>query len=236
MKNKYILLVAVSLVCYLASAALDRVDSKQVTKQLKLELMSSKETYLLGEPVSLLIDLNNLDQEKGVLLNTFDPVYGSLKIYAHNDGKNVDYEYINPKWGILETNGLIGIGPNEKLSRSKLLLSRLKSDNTPEYFFQRAGTYSVKVSYQIQYAGQKTPITLESAPITITITEPVGDDLEVWNEMKANGEFAYFIEEGDFHIPSYKTEERAKFQQEIEGILSKYPKSFYTESLRQNLN
>ena len=78
--------------------------------------------------------------------------------------------------------------------------------------------------------------TIESEPIKITIEEPADEDLEVWNKIKNNGDFAYFIQEGDIRIPVYKMEERAKFQQEVEQILIDYPNSFYATSLRQSLD
>ena len=71
----------------------------------------------------------------------------------------------------------------------------------------------------------------------ITITEPNGENLDVWNKIKDNGDIGYFLQEGDLIRGRYYTaEERAKFQQEVQQIISEHPNSFYAQSLRQSLD
>jgi hypothetical protein len=77
---------------------------------------------------------------------------------------------------------------------------------------------------------------VESEPIKIVINEPVGEDLEVWNKIKDNGNFAYFIQEDEIRIPSFKPDEREKFSKEFEQIINQYPNSLYTQSFRLSLD
>lgn len=236
MKYKNILVAALGMFCFLALTSFSfsylKVDSKN---EIEIAVSSPKDTYLLGEAIPLLIEVKNLTGKEIDLIDTLDPIYGSLKLYVSDENKNVKYQYMNPKSGILDVSGFIKIKVNEKRSNSIQVLARLKSYDQAEYFFASAGIYYLQVSYQIRLIGQTKPIEIKSEPIKITISELEGEDLEVWNKVKDNGNFAYFMQEGDILIPSYKTEERAKFLQEIEQILIDYPNSFYTQSLGQSL-
>jgi len=59
------------------------------------------------------------------------------------------------------------------------------------------------------------PKFVDSEPIAITVEEPIGEDLEVWNRIKNDGKFAFFIQ--------------------VEDILQKYPRSIYAAPLRRSL-
>ena len=237
MKYKNILIIAFGAFCFLVLASFDFAYIKGESKnEIQLVASSSKDTYLLGEVIPLVVEVNNLTGKEIVLTDTLDPIYGSLKLYVSNENKTIEYQYMNPKSGILDVSGFIKIKAGEKRSNSVQVLAKLRSYNQAEYFFDSAGTYYLQASYQIQLIGQTKPIEIKSEPIKITINEPKGEDLEVWNKIKDNGDFAYFIQEGEILIPIYKTEERAKFQQEVEQILIDYPNSFYATSLRQSLD
>lgn len=235
MKNNKILVTSFGMFCLLALASFGfgylNVNS---TSNIEIALSSSKTTYLLGEPIPILIEVNNLSEEEVVLTNTLDPIYGSLKFYVSSKDKSVEYQYMNPKSGILDVSGFIKIKPDENQSNSIQVLARLKSYDQAEYVFSSAGNYDLQVSYQIQMIGQTKPIEIKSNPVKITIQEPVGENLEVWNKIKNDGNFAYFIQEGDVYIP-YRTEEREKFLNKVEQIINQFPNSFYAESLRQSL-
>lgn len=236
MKNKNILIITSGVFCLLALVNLGFGYLRDGSKNdIGIVVHSLKDTYLLGEPIQLQIDVNNLTGKELVLVNSLDPVYGSLKLYVSSEDKSVDYQYMSPKSGILDTSGFTKIGPREKQSKSIQILARLTSYDQAEYFFERAGTYYLHASYQIHLVGEPKPIEIKSEPIRIIIDEPRGDDLVVWNLVKDSGNFAYFIQEGEILIPSWKSGERAKLQQKVEQIVNRYPNSFYAESLRQSL-
>lgn len=233
MKSRNSWILGFILFAFFATVGLGVVVGRKPGTDLQLKVESSKDTFMLGEPIMLDVELLNTSGKDLVLVNTFDPTYGSLKIYSRSGQKSV--EYMNPKWGILELNGITKIKANEGLSNNVSVLARLEPENVAKFFYTKAGTYSVKVSYEIRYPGQEKAQVLESDPIELRIVEPVGDDLTVWNRMKNNGAIGYFIQHGDTHILSYKTEERKKLKEEVEQIIEQYPDSFYAASLTDSL-
>jgi hypothetical protein len=235
-KYKNILIAVFSGFCLLAFTnfvfGYKKCDSK---KEIEVIVSFTKDSYLLGEVIPLLIEINNLTGKEIILRDTIDPIYGSLTLYVTNDTKTVESQYMNPKFGILESNSIIKIKAGERQSNSIQILAKLKSDNEATYFLDKAGTYNLLASYHIQLAGQAKPIEIKSESIKLNIAEPAEDDSEVWNKIKDNGNIAYFLQEGDFNIPLYKLKEKEKLKQEIEQIIIDYPNSFYAKSFKKSL-
>lgn len=213
-------------------------------KDLSLEIIPAKNFFSLGELVKLKFKFTNESSESVRLGNYLDAKYGYLKILISQDGINYK-EYSHANWGTADIKrGYISLKPGESVETSVKILwnyvpnvaniSRIsKKQLITNYAFPTKGNYFVKAISQIQLSNKIEKI--ESEPVQITLEKPVGDDLEVWNKIKDNGEIAYFIQEGDLRIPSYKTEERENLRQEIEQIIIDHPNSFYAESLRQSL-
>jgi hypothetical protein len=230
MRNLSILL---AVLFFFGLVELDKAQGQQVN-DLQLSLKSEKTTYFLGQPIPLLIELDNLSGNPIILPDTFDPFYGSLKFSVHDYDRNVNFEYMNPNWGILETSGLVRIGANEKLENRVQLLSRVKPDKSPAYFFQSEGTYDLRVSYQIQLPGGAAT-QVESRSIKIKLVKPVGENLKVWEKIKDNPEIGYFMQQSDFTIPFYRSKDRLRLQDEVEQLILTYPDSLYSDYLRSNL-
>ena len=206
----------------------------RATPELILVVDSPKAVYKLGEPITFSFELNNKTSEAIALLDIFGTENGYLHINVSKDGKNF-VGSDDPGWGILDMEGKTYIKPDENKIVSADILWNLSSRETAEFKFKETGVYFFKAYYTATVEGRNSPIKLESESIQITIEKPAGEDLEVWNKIKDNGDFAYFIQKGDFFIPSYKLEERETFQKEIEDIINQYPNSFYAQSLRQSL-
>jgi hypothetical protein len=254
MKNKIWTLVAIIIGFSIILLTIRTVRSVAANDSANLEMsvIVQKQTFKIGEVINLNVQLNNKGREKVSLLNTFNVGAGYLHIYISKQ-QNQFGKYSNPKWGIDDTfRGNIVLNPNESANEAisicwnnkpvtsdslspainkKMMEGKILTD----YAFSEPGIYYVKATYLINLMSQLKPILIESESIKITIEEPKGEDLEVWNKIKDNGNFAYFIQEGDMLIPSYKPEERAKFQAEVEQILTDYPNSFYAASLSQSL-
>lgn len=231
MKSKNSWILAFALLAYFATV--DVVLGQNLPTDLQLKVSASKETYMLGEPILLNVRLRNTSARELVLVNTFDPTYSSLKIYSRSDRNSS--EYMDPRWGLRELNGLITIKKDESLSNDVQLLARLEPENVAKFFYTTAGIYSVKVSYEVRRPRQETVEILESEPIELRIVEPVGVDQTVWNRIKNNGAIGYLIQHGDTHILFYKTEDRRKLKEEVEQIIDQYPDSFYAAGLKQSL-
>jgi hypothetical protein len=206
-------------------------------------VISSKNTYFLGEVVSLECLVKNTGIKNVKIAGELGLEDGTFSIWVSKDAKTFE-KYNNTTWGKVDRHvNRIELKPDETVSNQATVLwnSKPKTSDpafekkiTTDYAFPVAGDYYVKLRYVIY--PETTPVWIESVPIKISITKPEGDELEVWNKIKDNGYFAYFIQEGDMLIPSYKSEERLKFQTEIEQILTDYPNSFYATSLSQSLN
>ena len=235
MKYKRILTILLGVTCLLAvtSFAYIQVSSKPT---LKLAVGFPKETYKLGESISPIFELTNGGDKTITLWDKFGVETGFLHVSATKDGGN-PIGFGNSRWGIGDSFAKTFIAPNQTIqSTAGILWYRNPKTENLAFRLTEAGDYYFKISYLAHLEeGEQTATKLESEPIKITIEEPKGEDLEVWNKIKDNGNFAYFIQEGDMLIPGYKPEERAKFQAEVEDILAKYPNSFYATSLRQSL-
>lgn len=118
-------------------------------------------------------------------------------------------------------------------ARSKHLNSRASDELTTPYAFPKPGVYFLKASFVTYNAG--VPTFVDSEPIAITVEEPLGEDLEVWNRIKNDGDFAYFLQEGNTQPQIYDPNLRTAFQREVEDILQKYPGSIYAAPLRRSL-
>lgn len=254
MSTKFLIIMVVagfSIFCVFSQIA----KMQDVDGQLKLELkLTPSETSLVvGETIKLDFEVINKTDGMVTFMNTLNPKSGYLNVFISKDSYRNFNQYLGAGWGKSDKiSGNISLKPNESVTNSAYIFwngkPKISNSIAPDvikraiegkimtdYAFPEAGDYYVKASYLIYLTTQAKPILVESEPIKITIEEPVGEDLEVWNKIKDNGNFAYFIQEGDILIPSYKTKEREKFHREVEQIINQYPNSFYAESLQQSL-
>lgn len=219
--------------------------------QLELEVKPQKETYQLGEPIQFEFGIKNASNKNIVILNGLGHLDGYLSVWISKDGKPFE-KYDHTKWGITHSSKITALRPNESVINKALVFwnSKPKFSNSvasdiaerasagrikTDYAFPEAGTYYVKAAYSIFAADQAEATRIESQPVKIDIAEPTGDDLKVWNIIKDRGDFAYFLHEGEFLISSYKTQERAKFEQEIEVIINQYPDSMIATRMQHRL-
>lgn len=219
--------------------------------QLELIVRSDQTSYILGELLQFEFEIKNNSQKEIVIVNGLRHLDGYLSVWISKDGRIFE-KYDHRKWGTGDSMRITTLKPNESTINKAWVFYNSKprfSDSvTPEiaqresagriltdYAFPESGVYLLKASYSIYLAGESEAVRIESSPVTINITEPTGDDLRAWNKIKDKGDIAYFMQEGDFLIPSYKSEERAKLQVEIEGILAEHPNSIYAGPLRQSL-
>jgi len=244
-----IIIFAISLTVVLGFAGIAYMQSSK-EYSIEIAVKPSKKVYMLGEVVSLDILLQNNGIEDVKIFGGLSKDDGLFSISISKDNRNFK-KYSHIKWGRADvkripvnlgsgknTNTLATVFWNNKPSVSNSLAPDVIKQKEvgrilTSYAFPDAGEYYIKASYFLHLTAK--PILIESEPIKITIGNPQGENLEVWNRIKDDGNFAYFIQEGEFLIPGYKTEERDKFKQKIEEIINIYPNSFYTQSLSESL-
>ena len=239
MKYRILVITVLAISCLAAIGRLQNLTSRSEStseKEIEVAVSTPKKSYALGEVIPLAIMIRNLSGKDISMVNTFDQTRNTLKLYVYNADKSLNYQKLNPALGFISFNGWVNMRPGEKLERSLQVLARKKPDDNVEFLFDAAGTYYLQVSYRVQFARPQAPRTeVKSEPIKINITEPHDQDMLVWETIKDRGEFAYFMQEGDFLISSFKKEERAKLQAEIEQILAEHPNSIYAGPMRESL-
>jgi hypothetical protein len=218
-------------------------ESKGTTNPIRLEMTVSKNSYILGETVLVNIHVTNTSTESIFLP---EHVSESFDILISDDGKEYDFYYgVGKGYQIDGVPEQIEIRSGATKEYSAKILWNAKPDVShlnddaakdllkgrilSDYAFPQKGCYFIKTVL-------KNPKTeIESPPVKVLIEEPQGENLGVWNIIKNNGEIGYFIQAGNFRIPSHKSDERAKLMQEIESLINTYPNSVYARSLSQSL-
>jgi len=252
MKYKFLTIATIcfSLIYLLLQIACTQSARSQT--KLELTITASKPSYMVGELNSFNFEISNKSNENVSFANALGTGTGYLKVFI-SKGDNNFKRYVGPRWGQDDAGyGVLTLKPNESVKNTVTIFWNGKpviSNSSPpdvikrategkiltDYAFPEAETYYVKASYSIFFTKQANPVLIESEPIKVIIEKPIGEDLEVWNKIKGNGDFAYFLQEGDFKIPNYKTDEWERFRLKIEQILNQYPNSFYADSLGQSL-
>lgn len=238
-----VLIIASSSFSYEPSGALG-----QNFNQLALNVQSDKQSYVPGELVGLRFRVVNRSDAPVILRGGGDVWDGLLKVLiAYNDGPY--REYVGPRWGIKDVAVLVEteIPPgkffeteatvlyNHRLETSHLseLYKNEPTNNrlNTEYALNKSGIYRIKaVLYDSQLENK-----IESEPIQITVSEPRGFELEVWNLLKGDPEYGYFIQTGSpkGHPEAAKTRQLVTG---LEKIVKSYPQSRYAENIRPSLS
>lgn len=206
---------------------------------LNLSLDSSQKTYKLGEKLDFSFVLRNIGKEEIKLTSVFETGPGFLNLKCSATG--VDFSGCSdPTWGKVDVVVKYPtiIKPGESIFTTDSILWNWKSQDVPTYRFLKPGVYYISAIYKADLLGEggrSDKFELRSEPVGIEIEEPRGEDLEAWNSIKDDGKFAYFMQKDElFRLD--KVEERKKFLQKIEDIISVHPTSFYAERLRESLS
>ena len=215
-------------------------------KQLALSVRSDHNAYLPGEPVGLKFKITNKTDAPVSIDGGADVWHGQLKVLIAYQGESYK-EYLGPQWGlkdeldsetIIEPNGFFDteatILYNHPLQSAHL--SALYTEENAakrvetEYALARVGEYRVKAILHVS----ESEDAIESEPIQITIEAPKGNDLAVWNKIKDNPSYGYFIQTGDLkaHPDSRKA---GRVVETLEEVLNSNPNNRYAGHIRQSL-
>ncbi len=217
-------------------------------KQLTLEVKSDKETYVPGQLVSLTFKTLNKSDSPLVLNGNASVWNGRMKVVISYAGREY-LEYRGPGWGLHET--FVAkrktLQPREFAESEATILynnvtrtSHLSEEHArqiaghkikSEYVFAEPGVYSVKaIMFDSSFTEQ-----IESAPIQIVINAPFGADLEVWNEIKKNGNYGYFIQAGSsrHNVDDVRT---TAMLSTLEELVAQHPDSEHSQSIKNSLS
>jgi len=249
-KNVHILVVATLLLGSLLTAIFASNNLEQ-SKRVTFTVKSDKNNISLGEVVSLEFEFFN-EEENNVQIPGGGVMAGNIEVFVAKKGEGFR-KYFRSDWGRKNEN-IVTLAPNQKhkiddtdatiLWNGKPSYSHLNPDAAKradaqdkriltDYAFPSTGTYFVKAVTCLIDGSNGCSIPVESEPIQVVVNEPVGDDLEVWNQIKGNREIALLMQKGGFSTG--KEAEKEKLTKQVEQIIVRYPNSIYSSHLKPNL-
>jgi hypothetical protein len=205
-----------------------------------LEIRADRKSYLAGEPVRLEFRAINRADGPVLLPGGSDVWHGHLKVLIAHEAEGYR-EYRGPGWGLRDVldAGSIKLGPGAVFKTEATVLYnhpfRTLSKElaaqyvATEYALGRAGTHQIKAIL----SDEEFEDEIESRPIEVVVEEPRGVDREVWNELKTNPEYGYFIQTGGKGHPGSLTS--PDVAEGLERIVTSYPTSRYVKSIAPSL-
>lgn len=214
---------------------------------LVLGVESDKIDYLPGDTVPLRFRIINKSNTPTSIYKGSTVWDGNLKVFIAKDSGGFR-EYVGPGWGVRDVHYKepITLAPgqlyetdatvlwNQKLEASHLSKTYAKKVErerlTTDYALAEPGTYYIKATL----LNPLTNNVVESEPIQVTVLEPEGADLEVWNRIKVDGNYGLFIQTGG--LPEHpKGPKTVKLANDLETLISQHPSSRYGQSIRSSL-
>lgn len=221
----------------------------QSSNSLRLDVVTDKESYLVGELINLKFKILNQSERQISLYpgsTVWDGYIGVFLAYQGEDFKR----YRGPEWGLRDVyykeNLLLNPGESFESDATMLCNPILQTGHLNEVAAQRAREREnlVQGNYVLSRPGfyfvkailrdPKTRDIVESTPIRIVAEMPQGDDLEVWNKIRGRRDYAYFIQTGSLGVPT--DESTKKVAEQLEGIVRIHPTSKYARQMRKGLN
>jgi hypothetical protein len=214
--------------------------------QLALQVRSEKSSYIPGEPITLKFSVLNRADTPIVLDGGADVWRGQLKVFIAQPGEGFK-EYLGPQWGIKDVaGGSVTIVPRGVYETEAAILynHRTETSHLSELYAAQASSERVGTEYAVAMPGRyrikavlhvaELNDPIESAPIRVIVEEPRGDDLRVWNEIKDDAAYGYFIQTGD--IKAHPNSPKAKrVVEKLEHLVTSYPDSKYSAYIRPSL-
>jgi hypothetical protein len=214
--------------------------SRERFNRVVLEIRAHRTSYLPGEPVRLEFRAINRADAPVLLPGGSDVWHGHLKVLIAYEAEGYR-EYRGPRWGLRDVldAGSIKLRPGGVFKTEATVLyshpfrtvskELARQYVATEYALGRAGTYQIKAIL----SDEEFEDEIESQPIEIVVEEPHGMDRDVWNELKTNPEYGYFIQTGGKgHPRSVRT---AEVVAGLDRIVTSYPTSRYVKTIAPSL-
>jgi ketosteroid isomerase-like protein len=194
---------------------------------LTVTLASDKDTYLLGEPITLTLEIENRTSSTLFVHKAFEVEYGRIWVYLINkDGTSSPYR--GPYFGIKDTVfPLVPYQPGERSRVSFTVLCHFAS-RTPEdpqrfYFLDKEGKHLLRA----ELIGIMPNQRVVSEPIEIELVLPQGEDRLVWKMLQTK-DAAFFLHTGR---PLGNSSILEFFQE----IIRNFPRSTYVPHIRTSI-
>jgi hypothetical protein len=219
-----VLIVTLSLSAGLIAAATDgKLDG------LTLTLSTTKQNYILGEPLALGFTVRNNSNLQVKLPGLIDVYGGTLLVFvAFEDGPFRLYR--GPGWLIHGTRTIKPpvLDPGGSIEKTATVLHNRapqrgnlnpERDIDTEIALPKPGRYRIKATL----FGK-----IESLPVEIYVSEPQSaDDREIWKIMSQEPEYALFMQSGDLLSGTLTDPENKEFVDAIENLINYHANSTY---------
>jgi hypothetical protein len=231
---------------YFGSALLGTTYLENEVLSVRLEV--KKGPYACGELVPLTVIVKNTGSVAVEILEDTDISVGNVFVHvAYEDGPY--REYVGPGWGLrcFAPGSTVGLQPNKSMRITATLLynhgpdthhlsaaaaeSVLRDRLKPGYALAAPGRYKIKASVYDTVRG----IEIGSEPLTIDVYEPEGVDGEVWDILKSNADYAYFIQTGSSPKGLTEGEYTLTLVETLSHVVNDYPRSVYTPTIKSSL-
>ena len=233
---KYVLALAVLSTLGNVAQAAEITPSKATARKLSVEVQPSSKDYVLGELVRLRIRITNRSDQPIVLSQRPSVDAGDIRVLvAERDGFR---KYIGPQWGIQDvaTAAAIELAPEEYVETQATLLYHHRVETKhlsasyaqqinrdyidSDYAFTTPGTYRIKVVF----SGGESFGSVESEPVSISVREPKGGALKVWNALKRDARLGYFLQAGGPNGDP-RSPESEELAETLNALATTYPES-----------
>ncbi len=227
MKLKYKLLVVcknISFVVLFFTSLL--AHAERFSEDVFLDVLLTKDSYFIGEPIDLTISLNNKGTDSDVSGRFFNPSLGHLNVLISIDGESYK-SYLAPGWGVKKSTGgsLLLAGQVIKKNIRVLYNQTFASENSISGFlaFSKPGDFMLKA----QLFNEDFSAFIESESIQIKLIYPNGDDEKVWSQLNLSDD-VYFLHTGIM----LNGQRGIQYYSEL---LKKFPNSAYAEHLKNSI-
>lgn len=236
-----------ALIGIIAITAVYAQNTSSQNTGLSFKIKVSKSSIILGEPVQMETELLNTGKESVKVQRVVPDLF---RLFVSSDGeKYVVFVTEKSKTSC----GFIRFVPldsrqsdNTNLTvlwqgrpdysnldpkRAKWYQDRDKETMiVTDYAFPEPGVYFVKFKTKLQNENGEE-VEIESDAAQIVVSEPSGEDLEVWKKIQGKREIALLMQ----GTLSNNPDSNAWLASEVEQILGKYPNTTYSSYLRKGL-
>jgi len=241
--KKYLGTLIITGLCIGICAAVQISTIARPGGRIEVSLTAEKGTHVLGEEIGLDLTVRNASAEEMEFVAP-SVMTGSLRLFISDDAKEYR-EYVGPRWGMLDTQDQRRMVPpaGEFSAKATVLFNRRvptahlnqmyaerysKERLDREYAIPEAGSYWLKASYTV---GREI---YWSAPVMIEVMAPVGAEAELWERIKSDGAFGYFLQTGDIkYRPG--SPQADEFLQKARQIASDHPETELARGLGTKL-
>jgi len=244
---KYVLAFAVLSTLGNVVQAAEITAPEDSTRRLSVEVYPNSESYVLGELVKLKIRITNRSDQPIILSKMPGVDTGDISVLLAESGGF--RKYIGPRWGTADVfkSSPIELAPEEYIETKATLLyhHRMETNHLStlsarqinrdyidtDYVFASSGTYRIKAVF----SGGDSLGKVESEPVSVSVREPQGDALKVWNALKDDAGLGYFIQQGGPNGDPRSSESRALVEI-LNDLVEAHPESPQVDDIRSSLS